>query len=129
MEANNSGIKFLCAFIFLIIWMIIYIFTQTIHLNTPQVYNAKQDNNMIIGCYPWSEHMIKAYHYKWWPVYTRWHKLSDTLDGTTVNVSSQIFHLGLFYKFIVQHKNIHIQHRHQMNFGKWYELKFVTIDT
>ncbi len=59
---------------------------------------------------------------------TRWHKLSHTLDGVKVNVSSQIFHLGLFYKFIVQHKNIHLQHRHQMNFGKGYELMFFTID-
>ncbi len=33
--------------------------------------------------------------------------LSQTLDGAKVNVSSQIFHLGLFYKFIVQHKNIY----------------------
>ncbi len=45
---------------------------------------------------------------------TRWH----TIDDTNVNVSSQIFRLGLFYKFIVQHKNKHLQHRHQMNFGK-----------
>ncbi len=53
-------------------------------------------------------------------VYTRWHKIKSycTLDGGKVNVSIQIFCLGLFYKFIVQHKNIHLQHRHKMNFGK-----------
>ncbi len=55
--------------------------------------------------------------------------LSHTLDGAKFNVSSHIFNLGLFYNLIVQHKNINLQHRHQMNIGKWYELKFFTIDT
>ncbi len=80
--------------------------------------------NMIIWCYPTSEHMIKANYYKWWRYTPDGIKLNHTLDGTKVKVSSQIFGLGLFYKFIVQHKNLHLQHRHQMNFGKWYEFKF-----
>ncbi len=59
---------------------------------------------MIIGCYPRSEHMIKAYYYKWWLYTPDGIKLSHTLDGAKVNVSSQIFRLGLFYKFIVSIK-------------------------
>ncbi len=83
----------------------------------------------IIGCYPRSECLIKAYYKTKLQSTPDGIKLSHTLDGAKVNVSSQIFHLGLFYKFIIQHKNIHLQHRHQMNFGKWYELKYFTIDT
>ncbi len=71
---------------------------------------------MIIGCYTRSECMkLTTINDGCTPNVI---KLSHILDGTKVNVSSQIFHLGLFYKFIVQHKNIHLQHRHKMNFWK-----------
>ncbi len=97
-----------------------------------EVIGSKYTFNMIIGCYPRSECMkyrIKAYNYKWWLYTPDGIKLSHTLDSAKVNVSSQIFCLRLFYKFIVEHKIIHLQHGHQINLGKWYELKFFTIDT
>ncbi len=74
--------------------------TQPLFKTDPHIHY-----NMIIGCYPRSECMIKTYYKKSTPDGI---KFRHTLDGAKVNVSCQIFRLGLFYKFIVQDKNIHV---------------------